>query len=144
MLRDDLLRSDFRRHVKRNFLFEPRRFNHSRLIVFDIAEGAWNDIAYAVNHSDAEMSIIGKIDFNGVFGNEFRLGRHYCSARGRLGQFVRCSFFFARVLNIGYNKRIHKSFYKCGFTCSDRSDNTYIDVAARPCLNVLVNACTCS
>ncbi len=144
MLRYYLLSSYLSRHVEGNLLYKPRRFDHSRLVVFDISEGAWNDVAYAIYHSDAEMRIVGKIDFNGVFGNEFRLGCHYCSSRRRLRQFVRRTLLLCRILYIRNDERIHKSFYKGGFARPDRTDNTDIDVASGSCLNVLINACTCS
>ena len=144
MLRNDLLRTDLSRHIERNFFFKPRSFNHSRLVVFDIAEGAGHDVADAVNHSYAEMSVVGQIDFNCVLGNKLRLGCHYCSARSRLRQFVRGSFFLALILDVRNDERIHKTLDKRRLSRPDRTDNADINIAARPCLNVLVNACTCS
>ena len=81
MLVDNLFCSDFRRHVERYLLLKPRSFNHSRLLVFNIAERAWNYVSHAVYKADVKPRLILKRKLNRVLRNKLRFGCHYCPTR---------------------------------------------------------------
>ena len=62
----------------------PRSVNHSRPVALNIAERARNNITDTVNHPNLKACVIRKIYLYRIFGDELRLGRHYCSAGGGL------------------------------------------------------------
>ena len=84
MFRYDLSCTDFGGLVKRHFVLRPRSVNHSRPVALNIAERARNNITDTVNHPNLKACVIRKIYLYRIFGDELRLGRHYCSAGGGL------------------------------------------------------------
>ena len=139
MVGNDLFRTDFRGHIERDFILEPRRLDHTRLFVLDIADGAWHDIADTVDHPDLEGRVSADVHLNRVLRDEFRLRGHNGPARGGLRQLVDSAVTPAVVCDIRNDKRIHKPLDKRRFSGTDGAYHSYIDVAVCSAGNVLIN-----
>jgi len=139
MFVDDLLRADFRRHIKRNLGIKPRGEYHSGRFVFDVADSTRNNITNTVNQADVHGRIVFKRDVNRLFRNKLRLGSHDCLARRRLGQLVNRTLPPKIAVDIRNNNVVHKLAYKCGFAGTYRTNYAYIDIPVSSLRNVLIN-----
>ena len=139
MLCDDLSCSHLCRHIKRNFLVEPGRMYHSWLFIFDIAQGAGDDVAHTVDHANPHSGIVSQRQFHSIFRDELRLCGHDRSAGGGLGQLIRGTFFPRLVLDVGDDQLFHEPFDEGGLSRTHRTDHAYINVAACTAGNVLID-----
>ena len=140
MLGNDLTRADFRRLIERDFVVKPRRAHHARFVSLDIAQGTRHDIADAVNHANGEACVVGQLNFDRVFRDKLRLGRHNCPPGRGLGQFVNGTVVHRVVFNVREHQRIHKPFDESGFPGTYRADHADVNVPLRALGNIFINA----
>ena len=126
-------------HIKWNRLFKPWRHHHTRRVIFHITKRTWYNIAYAVNHSHIERSIVVQMNGNCLFRNKFWFCCHNGPACSWLRHFINGTFFFKISVHIRNDNGIHKPFDKSRLSRSDRTDYTNIYTAFCTFGNVSIN-----
>ncbi len=124
--------------LKGYLVFKPWCINHSGRIIFYITHSTLYNITYTINHSYIKFNVFPNFNFNSLIRHKFGLCCHYCSSVCALRQLINRPFFFVFVFNVGNYKHIHKLFYKCAFTCPNRSDYTNVNISIRPVSNIFI------
>ena len=78
-------------------------------------------------------------DLYGFARNKFRLGSGDGFARARLRQFVGSDFLLVFAGNVRHYKKFGKSFDERGFTDSDGTDDSDVNIAARSFADIVIN-----
>ena len=139
VLCNDLARAYLCRHVKRHLLFKPGGMYHTGLVVFDVSQGAGDNVAYAVNHAHPHFSAFSQGEFYGFLRDELRLCGHNGFSAGGLGQFIYGALSSGFALNVRNHQLFHKPFDKRGFSGTNRADHAYINITVCAPCNIRVN-----
>ena len=139
MLGDDLLGAYLSRHIKGNFFFKPRGHDHAGHLIFNIAEGARDDVSHTVDEADIKRGVVVEHDLDRLFGDELRFSGHDRLARRRLGQLIGCALLAEGAVYVGNDQGFHKLFNKGGLSRAHGADDSDVDIPVGALGDVLID-----
>ena len=123
---------------KGNFFLKPGRLDHPVLVPLHMPTGAFHHKADTVDQTHPNHALIRQCDGCRFLGNKLGLRSHNRLACCRLRQFIHRTLSYILIFYVRKHEQIHKAFDECGLSGPHRSDNTNVDFAFRPSLDVFI------